>query len=57
MFEERYKDLNAQTVVLVRDARGKLVQAEVYGEQLDGTPTWVLIHIAPHAQLKSAWTE
>lgn len=57
MLEERYKDLNAQTVVLVRDARGKLVQAEVYGEQLDGTPTWVLIHIAPHAQLKSAWTE
>jgi len=47
-YKERYKDINANKIVVVNDKHGKMVQIEAYGAQLDGTSAWILIHTGPH---------
>lgn len=56
-YTERYKDINVQRLVKVKDPDGKTVQFEAYGEQLDGTTTWILLHIAPTCEHVTASTE
>lgn len=51
MYQERYKDLNVQKLRYVHDPESNLVQIEAYGEKLDGTTTWVLLHVAPNADI------
>jgi len=53
-YKERYKDINVQKVVGVVDPQGQLCQLELYGEKLDGEPTWILCHIAPNTEYKFA---
>lgn len=44
-YEERYRDIQAERIVLVEDAEsGSIEQIEIYGKQLDGKRTWLLVH-------------
>ena len=48
MYQQRFKDINAQKIIIDRATNF----IEIYGEQLDGTTTWILIHINPSADIE-----
>ena len=44
-YQQRHKDLVAHTIVEDKSEDGSSISIEVYGTELDGTTTWIWIHI------------